>query len=90
MRIDPSHICRQLASRLSCRGAAFSWQSAVAKLRVQADHCRECDHEVRLGDTICAHCGARDPVTMPGWVSTIIVGFAVVNLVALAGRVIGA
>ncbi len=62
----------------------------LARLSVRADHCRECDHEVCFGDTICAYCGARDPVRLPGWVSTIIIGFAVVNVISLAGRVLGA
>lgn len=97
MRIDPSRVYREFASRFSCdgwqvpwRSKEFSWRGAVGKLRLRADSCRECDHEVGFGDTICAFCGARDPVRLPGWVSMIIVGFAVVNVVSLAGRVFGA
>jgi hypothetical protein len=90
MRIEPTQIYRQFALWFTWREVAYFCGNVVAILRLRADHCRDCDHEVRFTDTVCGYCGTRDPVRLPGWVSTIIVGFAVSNMIALAGRVIGA
>ncbi|MEZ6071961.1 MAG: zinc ribbon domain-containing protein [Pirellulales bacterium] len=66
------------------------WPDVIEVLRVRADRCPDCGHEVHMGDRYCNFCGTRDPVQVPAWVVTIIAGFATVNVVSIAGRMFGA